>query len=89
MFYGFSLTPSTCSTVVSYNLWIKGRGVLLSAVDLLREKCDSPLTTQELIIYVSACISGNVGPELSYTDVGMFVSSDGGNSWRQVIPIEV
>lgn len=30
------------------------------------------------------CFAGNIGSELSYTDVGVFISSDGGNSWRQV-----
>lgn len=25
-----------------------------------------------------------MGPELSYTDIGVFISSDGGNTWRQV-----
>lgn len=30
------------------------------------------------------CVAGNIGSELSYTDVGVFISSDGGNSWRQV-----
>uniref|UniRef100_A0ABM5G202 VPS10 domain-containing receptor SorCS3 n=1 Tax=Pogona vitticeps TaxID=103695 RepID=A0ABM5G202_9SAUR len=32
--------------------------------------------------------TGNVGPELSYTEVGMFVSSDAGNSWRQIFEEE-
>ncbi|KAK2493113.1 hypothetical protein MC885_008961 [Smutsia gigantea] len=27
--------------------------------------------------------TGNIGPELSYTDIGVFISSDGGNTWRQ------
>ncbi|KAJ7402000.1 hypothetical protein BTVI_90369 [Pitangus sulphuratus] len=27
--------------------------------------------------------TGNIGSELSYTDAGVFISSDGGNSWRQ------
>ncbi|MEQ2259546.1 VPS10 domain-containing receptor SorCS3 [Xenotaenia resolanae] len=26
--------------------------------------------------------TGNIGAELSYNNVGMFVSSDAGNSWR-------
>lgn len=30
------------------------------------------------------CVAGNIGSELSYTEVGVFISSDGGNSWRQV-----
>jgi len=30
------------------------------------------------------CVAGNIGSELSDTDVGVFISSDGGNSWRQV-----
>lgn len=29
-------------------------------------------------------VSGNIGPELSYTDISVFISSDGGNTWRQV-----
>uniref|UniRef100_A0A803YJ55 Sortilin related VPS10 domain containing receptor 3 n=1 Tax=Meleagris gallopavo TaxID=9103 RepID=A0A803YJ55_MELGA len=32
--------------------------------------------------------AGNIGSELSYTDVGMFISSDGGNSWRQIFEEE-
>uniref|UniRef100_A0A5F8GHT5 Sortilin related VPS10 domain containing receptor 3 n=1 Tax=Monodelphis domestica TaxID=13616 RepID=A0A5F8GHT5_MONDO len=32
--------------------------------------------------------TGNVGTELSYTEVGMFVSSDGGNTWRQIFDEE-
>uniref|UniRef100_A0AAV2LL28 VPS10 domain-containing protein n=1 Tax=Knipowitschia caucasica TaxID=637954 RepID=A0AAV2LL28_KNICA len=28
--------------------------------------------------------TGNIGPELSFNNVGMFISSDAGNSWRQV-----
>uniref|UniRef100_A0A672TSI9 VPS10 domain-containing receptor SorCS3 n=1 Tax=Strigops habroptila TaxID=2489341 RepID=A0A672TSI9_STRHB len=32
--------------------------------------------------------TGNIGSELSYTDVGMFISSDGGNSWRQIFEEE-
>lgn len=39
-------------------------------------------STQEFLTF--ACFAGNIGSELSYTDVGMFISSDGGNSWRQV-----
>lgn len=38
--------------------------------------------TQELLPLTF--VSGNIGSELSYTDIGMFISSDGGNSWRQV-----
>lgn len=38
--------------------------------------------TQELLPL--AFVAGNIGSELSYTDIGMFISSDGGNSWRQV-----
>lgn len=30
--------------------------------------------------------SGNIGPELSSSNLGMFISSDAGNSWRQVRP---
>ncbi|KAF7253641.1 VPS10 domain-containing receptor SorCS3 [Varanus komodoensis] len=32
--------------------------------------------------------TGNIGPELSYTEIGMYVSSDGGNSWRQIFEEE-
>uniref|UniRef100_A0A7M4F0H0 Sortilin related VPS10 domain containing receptor 3 n=1 Tax=Crocodylus porosus TaxID=8502 RepID=A0A7M4F0H0_CROPO len=32
--------------------------------------------------------TGNIGSELSYADIGMFVSSDGGNSWRQIFEEE-
>uniref|UniRef100_A0A8C3B9K6 VPS10 domain-containing receptor SorCS3 n=1 Tax=Cairina moschata TaxID=8855 RepID=A0A8C3B9K6_CAIMO len=32
--------------------------------------------------------TGNIGSELSYTDIGMFISSDGGNSWRQIFEEE-
>lgn len=31
--------------------------------------------------------SGNIGTELSSTNLGMFITSDAGNSWRQVRPI--
>uniref|UniRef100_A0AAR2IY04 PKD domain-containing protein n=1 Tax=Pygocentrus nattereri TaxID=42514 RepID=A0AAR2IY04_PYGNA len=31
---------------------------------------------------------GNVGPELSFTHSGMFISSDAGNTWRQVFEDE-
>ncbi|RLW02308.1 hypothetical protein DV515_00007348 [Chloebia gouldiae] len=33
-------------------------------------------------------VAGNIGSELSYTDVGVFISSDGGNSWRQIFEEE-
>ncbi|XP_029101458.1 VPS10 domain-containing receptor SorCS3 [Monodon monoceros] len=32
--------------------------------------------------------TGNIGPELSYTDISMFISSDGGNTWRQIFDEE-
>ncbi|XP_033827186.1 VPS10 domain-containing receptor SorCS3 [Periophthalmus magnuspinnatus] len=32
--------------------------------------------------------TGNIGPELSYNNVGMFISSDAGNSWRQIFEEE-
>ncbi|XP_053708942.1 VPS10 domain-containing receptor SorCS3 isoform X2 [Synchiropus splendidus] len=32
--------------------------------------------------------AGNIGAELSYNNVGMFISSDAGNSWRQVFEEE-
>uniref|UniRef100_A0A8D2MIV1 VPS10 domain-containing receptor SorCS3 n=1 Tax=Zonotrichia albicollis TaxID=44394 RepID=A0A8D2MIV1_ZONAL len=32
--------------------------------------------------------TGNIGSELSYTEVGVFISSDGGNSWRQIFEEE-
>ena len=35
-------------------------------------------------IFKSASVLGNIGPELSYTDISVFISSDGGNTWRQV-----
>ncbi|KAM6941368.1 VPS10 domain-containing receptor SorCS3 [Lycodopsis pacificus] len=31
---------------------------------------------------------GNIGTELSYNNVGMFISSDAGNSWRQIFEEE-
>lgn len=38
------------------------------------------------IIHLFLC-SGNIGTELSSTNLGMFITSDAGNSWRQVRPI--
>ncbi|XP_063019306.1 VPS10 domain-containing receptor SorCS3-like [Melospiza melodia melodia] len=32
--------------------------------------------------------TGNIGSELSYTEAGVFISSDGGNSWRQIFEEE-
>ncbi|XP_066514332.1 VPS10 domain-containing receptor SorCS3 [Hoplias malabaricus] len=32
--------------------------------------------------------TGNIGSELSYSNVGMFVSSDAGNNWRQIFDEE-
>ncbi|XP_041839727.1 LOW QUALITY PROTEIN: VPS10 domain-containing receptor SorCS3 [Melanotaenia boesemani] len=32
--------------------------------------------------------TGNIGPELSYNNVGMFISSDAGNSWRPIFEEE-
>ncbi|XP_029466602.1 VPS10 domain-containing receptor SorCS3 [Rhinatrema bivittatum] len=32
--------------------------------------------------------TGNIGTELSYTDPSMFISSDGGNTWRQIFEEE-
>ncbi|XP_048104453.1 VPS10 domain-containing receptor SorCS3 isoform X1 [Alosa alosa] len=32
--------------------------------------------------------TGNIGSELSYNNVGMFISSDAGNSWRQIFEEE-
>uniref|UniRef100_A0A8C4HCM6 PKD domain-containing protein n=1 Tax=Dicentrarchus labrax TaxID=13489 RepID=A0A8C4HCM6_DICLA len=32
--------------------------------------------------------TGNIGAELSYNNVGMFISSDAGNSWRQIFEEE-
>lgn len=37
--------------------------------------------------YSSFLCSGNIGTELSSTNLGMFITSDAGNSWRQVRPI--
>lgn len=31
--------------------------------------------------------SGNIGTELSSTNLGMFITSDAGNSWRQVTAV--
>lgn len=36
------------------------------------------------VTYFSWHFPGNIGAELSYNNVGMFMSSDAGNSWRQV-----
>lgn len=40
----------------------------------------------DLIVFLFADVltAGNIGAELSYNNVGMFISSDAGNSWRQV-----
>nr|XP_055027995.1 VPS10 domain-containing receptor SorCS3 isoform X1 [Misgurnus anguillicaudatus] len=32
--------------------------------------------------------TGNIGPELSFSNTGMFVSSDAGNTWRQIFEEE-
>ncbi|KAF7216643.1 VPS10 domain-containing receptor SorCS3 isoform X1 [Nothobranchius furzeri] len=32
--------------------------------------------------------TGNIGPELSYNNVGMFITSDAGNSWRPIFEEE-
>ncbi|KAI4550821.1 hypothetical protein MJT46_018328 [Ovis ammon polii x Ovis aries] len=32
--------------------------------------------------------TGNIGPELSYADISVFISSDGGNTWRQIFDEE-
>ena len=33
---------------------------------------------------INVSSTGNIGTELSYNNVGMFISSDAGNNWRQV-----
>lgn len=48
--------------------------------------------TVTMLVYLILCrvllflcrFAGNIGAELSYSNVGMFISSDAGNSWRQV-----
>lgn len=38
-------------------------------------------------VCVCVCVistAGNIGAELSYNNVGMFISSDAGNTWRPV-----
>ncbi|KAJ1067072.1 hypothetical protein K5549_012431 [Capra hircus] len=39
-------------------------------------------------LLVSVLVSCNIGPELSYTDISVFISSDGGNTWRQIFDEE-
>ncbi|XP_072512789.1 LOW QUALITY PROTEIN: VPS10 domain-containing receptor SorCS3 [Salminus brasiliensis] len=45
------------------------------------------ITTKSSVPGVIVAI-GNIGSELSYNNVGMFVSSDAGNNWRQIFDEE-
>lgn len=38
----------------------------------------------DLLFDIFPFFSGNIGSELSYNNVAMFISSDAGNTWRQV-----
>ncbi|KAB1270764.1 VPS10 domain-containing receptor SorCS3 [Camelus dromedarius] len=68
-------------TYITYN---KGRDWrLLQAPDVdLRGNPIHCLLPEALSPGVTALL-GNIGPELSYTDISVFISSDGGNTWRQ------
>lgn len=41
------------------------------------------VNTHRVKLFMFLC-SGNIGTELSSTNLGMFITSDAGNSWRQV-----
>ncbi|XP_041123458.1 VPS10 domain-containing receptor SorCS3-like [Polyodon spathula] len=53
---------------------------------------ENPYTSGSISSKVSApgiiVASGNVGTELTFNDVGMFISTDAGNSWRQIFDEE-
>lgn len=59
------------------------------AVKIFLRQCTyqySPLLLLQKVLFTNVIILflGNIGSELSDTDISMFVSSDAGNTWRQV-----
>uniref|UniRef100_A0A8C5HSG6 VPS10 domain-containing receptor SorCS3-like n=1 Tax=Gouania willdenowi TaxID=441366 RepID=A0A8C5HSG6_GOUWI len=46
-----------------------------------------PITSKKAVPGIIVA-TGNIGPELSSTNLGMFITSDAGNSWRQIFDEE-
>uniref|UniRef100_A0A8C1UDI4 Sortilin related VPS10 domain containing receptor 3b n=1 Tax=Cyprinus carpio TaxID=7962 RepID=A0A8C1UDI4_CYPCA len=58
------------------------------SLHLLLQMSENPYTPDTISTKHSApgiiVATGNIGPELSFSNTGMFISSDAGNTWRQV-----
>lgn len=59
---------------------------MIARVDLLWRLCYVNTNGPKLFMFLHP---GNIGTELSSTNLGMFITSDAGNSWRQVRAIWV
>lgn len=61
-------------------------GDCVSSISVLWSLCYVNTQGEKLFMFL---YSGNIGTELSSTNLGMFITSDAGNSWRQVRTIQV
>ncbi|XP_030643264.1 VPS10 domain-containing receptor SorCS3 [Chanos chanos] len=64
----------------------------LCSLHLHLQMSENPYTPDSISTKDSApgviVATGNVGPELSYSNIGMYISSDAGNTWRQIFEEE-
>uniref|UniRef100_A0A671MAF6 VPS10 domain-containing receptor SorCS3-like n=1 Tax=Sinocyclocheilus anshuiensis TaxID=1608454 RepID=A0A671MAF6_9TELE len=62
------------------------------SLHLLLQMSENPYTPDTISTKHSApgiiVATGNIGPELSFSNTGMFISSDAGNTWRQIFEEE-
>lgn len=61
-------------------------GDCVSSISVLWSLCYVNTQGEKLFMFL---YSGNIGTELSSTNLGMFITSDAGNSWRQVRTTQV
>ncbi|ETE62975.1 VPS10 domain-containing receptor SorCS3, partial [Ophiophagus hannah] len=74
-------------TFITYNKGRDWRLLQAPDSDLRGDPIHCSISSKETVPGLLVA-TGNVGTELSYTEIGMFVSSDGGNSWRQIFEEE-
>ncbi|KAM7408583.1 hypothetical protein PAMA_002346 [Pampus argenteus] len=86
----WALLPAPATNVVGNNLHCI---LPFCSLHLHLEMSENPYTSGPITSKKSVpgiiVATGNIGTELSSTNLGMFITSDAGNSWRQVRPILV
>lgn len=92
--FSYTVLKLLCSTFYFINVSLSSnlfKGVFISilcnAIQKSDKTCLPNLRHFVVLFLISPCVissAGNIGAELSYNNVGMFVSSDAGNTWRQV-----